>query len=46
MERAVFPGQCVLFNASPKARLEIHTSATATAILSDCIPCQRLKNEN
>ncbi|HEY9606268.1 MAG TPA: DUF1830 domain-containing protein [Allocoleopsis sp.] len=42
-ERVVFPGQRLVFEALPKALLEIHTGMMATAILSDTIPCERLR---
>ncbi|HEY9725155.1 MAG TPA: DUF1830 domain-containing protein [Chroococcales cyanobacterium] len=42
-ERVVFPGQRLVFEALPKALLEIHTGMMATAILSDTIPCDRLR---
>jgi hypothetical protein len=41
-ERVVFPGQRLVFEALPKAQLEIHTGMMASAILSDTIPCERL----
>jgi hypothetical protein len=41
-ERVVFPGQRLVFEASPEAHLEIHTGMMASAILSDNIPCDRL----
>ena len=41
-ERVVFPGQRLVFEAEPKAILEIHTGMMASAILSDTIPCARL----
>ena len=41
-ERVVFPGQRLVFEASPESNLEIHTGMMATAILSDTIPCERL----
>jgi hypothetical protein len=41
-ERVVFPGQRLMFEALPKALLEIHTGMMASAILSDTIPCNRL----
>ncbi|MBR8834149.1 MAG: DUF1830 domain-containing protein [Stigonema ocellatum SAG 48.90 = DSM 106950] len=44
-ERVVFPGQHLLFEAVPKAQLEIHTGMMATAIVSDTILCQRLQVE-
>jgi len=42
-ERVVFPGQRLLFEAMPEAQIEIHTGTTVTAILSDRIPCSRLR---
>jgi hypothetical protein len=42
-ERVVFPGQRLLFETVPRALLEIHTGMMASAILSDSIPCERLK---
>ena len=42
-ERVVFPGQRLVFEALPKALLEIHTGMMASAILSDTIPCERLR---
>ncbi len=44
-ERVVFPGQRRLFEAVPTALLEIHTGMMASAILSDTIPCERLRVE-
>ncbi len=44
-ERVVFPGQRLVFEAVPEAQLEIHTGMMATAILSDTIPCVRLRVE-
>lgn len=44
-ERVVFPGQRLLFEAVPTALLEIHTGMMASAILSDTIPCERLRVE-
>lgn len=41
-ERVVFPGQRLLFEAVPVAKLEIHTGMMASAILSDTIDCQGL----
>jgi hypothetical protein len=41
-ERVVFPGQRLLFEAPPEAKLEIYTGTFASAILSDCISCSRL----
>ena len=42
-ERVVFPGQRLVFEASIKAILEIHTGMMASAILSDTIPCEKLR---
>ena len=42
-ERVVFPQQRLLFEALPNALLEIHTSETATAILTDKIKCEFLQ---
>lgn len=42
-ERVVFPGQRLVFEAFPEALLEIHTGMMASAILSDKIPCLRLR---
>lgn len=42
-ERVVFPGQRLVFEAVPQALLEIHTGMMASAILSDSIPCDRLR---
>ena len=48
-ERVVFPGQRLVFEANVEAILEIHTGMMASAILSDTIPCEKLrldKNED
>jgi hypothetical protein len=42
-ERAVFPGERLLFEALPEAQLEIHISTPITAILADKIQCNRLQ---
>ncbi len=42
-ERVVFPGQRLVFEALSDALLEIHTGMMASAILSDSIPCSRLR---
>ncbi|MGF1512719.1 MAG: DUF1830 domain-containing protein [Elainellaceae cyanobacterium] len=42
-ERVVFPGQRLIFEALVSAQLEVHSGAMASAILSDTIPCQRLR---
>lgn len=44
-ERVVFPGQRLIFEALPEALLEIHCGMMASAILSDTIPCDRLRIE-
>ncbi|MEH2440342.1 DUF1830 domain-containing protein [Nostoc sp.] len=44
-ERVVFPGQRLVFEAPRKGQVEIHTGMMASAILSDKIPCDRLKLE-
>ena len=42
IDRVVFPGQRLVFEANPNGILEIHSGMMASAILSDTIPCQRL----
>ncbi|GEM_PF-3561881 len=42
-ERVVFPGQRLIFEAVSTAQLEIHCGMMASAILSDTIPCDRLR---
>lgn len=42
-ERVVFPGQRLIFESVPVAQLEIHCGMMASAILSDTIPCERLR---
>ena len=42
-ERVIFPGQRLLFEATPEAELEIHTGYMASSILSDHIKCDRLR---
>lgn len=42
-ERVVFPGQRLVFEANVEAILEIHTGMMASAILSDTIPCKKLR---
>lgn len=44
-ERVVFPGQRLMFETMSEAVLEIHTGMMASAILSDKIPCARLRVE-
>ncbi|GAB4211041.1 MAG: hypothetical protein OHK0012_02790 [Synechococcales cyanobacterium] len=38
-ERVVFPGQRLLFEALLDGKLEIHSGALASSILTDIIPC-------
>ncbi|MCF2971142.1 DUF1830 domain-containing protein [Synechococcus sp. Nb3U1] len=42
-ERVVFPGQRLMFEAVPEAKLEIHTGMMASSILADTIPCEKLR---
>jgi len=42
-ERAVLPGQRLLFKTLPEARLEIYTGTIASALLSDRVPCDQLQ---
>jgi hypothetical protein len=42
-ERVVFPGQRLVFEAVAIALLEVHTGMMASAIISDTIPCPRLR---
>lgn len=42
-ERVVFPGQQLIFEAPAGALLELHCGMMASAILSDMIPCERLR---
>ncbi len=42
LERSVMPRGSILFETFKDARLEIHTSETMTAVLSDTIPCIQL----
>jgi hypothetical protein len=44
-ERVIFPGQRLFFDSVKEAVLEIHTGMMASAILSDKIPCLRLRVE-
>ena len=43
LERVVFPGQHLLFEAVKEAQLEIHTAKMASAIPADTIVCERLQ---
>ena len=45
-ERVVFPGQRLIFESLPEALLEIHSGMMASAIISDTIPCGRLRIED
>jgi len=45
-ERAVFPGQRLLFEALPSNELEIHTGMTIGSILADKISCLHLQVDN
>lgn len=42
LERTVFPGQRLFFEAPATAILEVRTGTGATTIASDSIPCYRL----
>ena len=42
-KQVVFPGQRLIFEAVTSAKLEIYTNESAISILSDMIPCQRLR---
>ncbi|NEQ53953.1 MAG: DUF1830 domain-containing protein [Leptolyngbya sp. SIO3F4] len=44
-ERVVFPGQRLMFEASVRGQLEVHSGAMASSILEDTIPCTRLMLE-
>ena len=41
-ERVVFSGQRLIFKAMTSDVLEVYTTESATAILADIIPCQKL----
>lgn len=43
LERVLFPGQQLLFNAPALAKLEIHTGMSISAIISETIDCQDLQ---
>jgi Domain of unknown function (DUF1830) len=43
LERIVFPGQHLLFEAVPDAQLEIHSAKMASAIPADTIICEHLR---
>lgn len=42
-ERAAFPGQRLMFEATPKAELEVYTAKEIESILLDRISCDRLQ---
>lgn len=42
LERAVFPGQSLQFEATPEAHLEIYSGEAANALLEDRLSCRRL----
>lgn len=42
-ERVILPGQRLIFEAPPEARLEIHTGEVISAILTEKISCDRLQ---
>lgn len=42
-ERVVFPGQRLIFEAFPEAKLEIHTGVMASSVLADSFSCEDLK---
>ena len=42
-ERVIFPGQRLIFEAPPKAELEIYTGELITAMLTEKISCDRLQ---
>jgi hypothetical protein len=43
LERVIFPGQHLLFEAIPEAQLEIHSAKIASAIPADTILCEQLQ---
>lgn len=42
LERVIFPGQRLLFEAPETAELEIYTSSFSSALLSQRINCEKL----
>ena len=42
-EKTLLPGQYVVFKASIKAHLEVFSAQNITTVLSDTIPCYKLK---
>lgn len=45
LERVVFPGQRLMFYAPDTAKLKVYNGSFAESLLSDTIPCDRLKVE-
>lgn len=45
-ERAIFPRQSITFKAFSDALLEVHTGVFSSSILSDIIPCDRLRQKS
>jgi hypothetical protein len=43
LERVVFPGQRLLFHAPHQTSLQIYTASMAGNLLSDTVPCDRLR---
>lgn len=43
LERVIFPGQRLLFEAPAEAELEIYTNSFSSAILSERIRCEHLE---
>jgi hypothetical protein len=42
LERVIFPGQRLLFEAPPQAELEIYTNSFSSALLSQKIRCESI----
>jgi hypothetical protein len=42
LERVIFPGQRLLFEAPPQAELEIYTNSFSSALLSQKLRCESL----
>lgn len=43
LEKVIFPQQRILFEAMPKAQLEIHNSSSKKLKIAQIIPCEDLK---
>ena len=43
LEKVVFPGQRLLFHAPYQTSLQIYTASMAGNLLSDTVPCDRIK---